>query len=167
MTLNIKKGNETEDNEYLYSYQKANLIRMHVIQGKQKKNTVILRADGKIRGRREGLLSAIPFTLKPDDKRLYDLWGYHFTGADWGSLLQETAANIETANSCRVETVEDGKQFLVCVEGKDGSLEEVWLESEHLFLVKRRLRSANGDQIICYWTDIALNPQFNENFFNF
>jgi outer membrane lipoprotein-sorting protein len=165
--LHLTKGEMVQESEYVFYYQKPNLVRMYVKKGKDRGSTVLMRKDGVIRGKRGGLLSVIPVTLKPDDERLSDLWGNKFYESDWGTLLKETGARMEEGVPCRVEEIEGGKQVLLTIEGKNGYVERNWLESGRLVLVKRQIRKANGDSLDATWTDVVLNPEFKEGFFDF
>jgi outer membrane lipoprotein-sorting protein len=165
--LHLTKGGAVQDSEYIFYYQKPNLFRMYVKKGRDQGSTVLLREDGCIRGRGRGLLSVVAITLKPDDKRLCDLWGRKFYEADWGTILQETEARITEGMSSRVEGVEGGKQILLTVQGKDGSFEKTWLGADQLTLFKKQARKECGDTLDVTWTDVVLNPEFKEGFFDF
>jgi len=166
LTLHATKGEEVQDSEYLFYYQKPNLVRMHVSEGSGKGNTVVLRKDGLIRGRREGALSVFPITLKPDDERLRDLWDRRFAESDWGKILEETLARMKMSDADTMEAV-GGGQFLLTIRGDDGFLEQTWLERDQLTLARKHVRLHNGDRLDVRWTDVVLNPQFDEDFFYF
>ncbi|MBI4832029.1 MAG: hypothetical protein HY801_10860 [Candidatus Lindowbacteria bacterium] len=168
MVVHLTKGKQTEDSQYLFSFQKPHLKRMYVEKGKEKKSTVILRKDGVIRGKPGGMLSVVPpLTLKPEDKRLQDLWERRFYEADWGTLLKEIQDSLKDCSSGHVETVNGGKEFLLTIEAKNGDIDQAWFDHERLFLVKRNIRLANGDQLDAKWIDVALNPRFPDKHFDF
>jgi hypothetical protein len=142
-------------------------MRMYVNKGKDRGSTVLLRKDGCVRGKKGGLFSLVPITLKPDDKRLCDLWGRKFYEADWGTILKETGASLKGAASSRVEKTAGGTQILLTVEGENGSFEKTWLRADRLTMVKKQARRENGDLMDVTWTDVVLNPEFKEGFFDF
>ncbi len=167
LILHITKGPAEQNSQYHFYYQKPNLVRMYVDEGAGKGNTVILRKDGLIRGRREGALSMFPVTLKADDERLCDLWHRQFDESDWGRILGETLDRVKKSSSSTVEVVDSGKHFLLTVKESDGFLEQTWLDCKQLTLAKKLVCLQNGDKLDARWTDVSLNPQFDENFFYF
>lgn len=166
LTLHLTRGDRVQNSEYVFSYKKPNLVRMEVKNGKDKGSTVILRADGRIRGRREGLLSVFPITLRPDDDRLYDLWNRSFRDSDWVTLLRETGERLKDTNSACTQIVDDGQKILLVAQA-DSLVEKTWLDSDQLVLVRKQARRDNGDSLDAVWSDIALNPIFDDDFFNF
>jgi outer membrane lipoprotein-sorting protein len=168
MVVHLTKGKETQDSQYLFSYQKPRLMRMYVEKGKDKKSTVILREDGIIRGKPGGMLSVVPpLTLKPDDKRLRDIWDRRFYQANWGTLLKEIQNSLKGCASAKIEMLNSGKEYLLTVQGSNGDVDQIWFHHEHLSLFKRKVRLASGDELDAKWTDIKLNPAFADKFFDF
>lgn len=165
--LHLTRRDAVQDSEYTFYYQKPNLMRMYVNKGKDQGSTVLLRKDGCIRGKKGGLLSVVPITLKADDERLCDLWGRRFYEADWGTILKESEMRLKEATSSRVEEVEGGKQILLVIEGENGSFEKTWLSADQLTLIKKQARTPNGDTLEVTWTDVIVNPEFKKGFFDF
>ena len=165
--LHLTAGDAIQDSEYTFYYQKPNLIRMYVNEGENRGSTVLLRKDGRIRGKAGGLLSLIALTLNDDDERLRDLWGRKFYKADWGTILEETEVTLKQATRSRVEEAEGGIQIVVIAEGENGSFEKTWLTADGKTLLKKQARKENGDTVDLRWTDVVLNPQFTEGFFDF
>jgi len=165
--LHLTAGNAIQDSEYTFCYKKPNLIRMYVNEGKDRGSTVLLRKDGRIRGKAGGLLSLIALTLNDDDERLRDLWGRKFYKADWGTILEETEVTLKQATRSRVEEAEGGNEIVVIAEGENGSFEKTWLSADGKTLFKKQARKENGDTLDLRWTDVVLNPQFKEGFFDF
>ena len=166
LTLHLTKGERIQNSEYVFSYKKPNLIRMEVKGGKDRGSTVILREDGCIRARREGLLSLFAITMKPDDQRLYDLWDRFFCDSDWLTLLSETMERMQEVQHIEVSAVNGGEQILLVSDSKDFT-EKTWLDSERLILLEKQAQLANGDSLQAVWSDIDLNPVFEEGFFHF
>jgi outer membrane lipoprotein-sorting protein len=166
LTIHLTRGDRVQDSEYVFFYKKPNLIRMEVKEGKDKGSTVILRKDGRIRARREGILSMFAVTLAPDDRRLYDLWDRFFCNADWVTVLRETRERLEDASAARVESVDGGRRILLNNDAA-GSLERTWLDGDQLVLLKKQARRENGDTLEVTWSDIALNPALKEGLFHF
>jgi outer membrane lipoprotein-sorting protein len=167
LILHVTKGKEEQNSEYIFYYQKPNLVRMYVDEGVGKGNTVLLRKDGLIRGRREGAFSFFPITLKPDDQRLCDLWNRQFSQTDWGKILEETMARLRTYHSSTLEVVNGGKQFLLTLKGNDGFVEQTWLDHDQLILAQKHVVSQSGDRLDVRWTEVSLNPHFDDSFFYF
>jgi outer membrane lipoprotein-sorting protein len=167
LILHATKGNTVQDSEYLFYYQKPNMIRMHVEKGIGEGDTIVMRSDGTIRGRREGILSMLAITLNPNDERLRDLWDRRFYDSDWGTILRETEKRMKECVSCRVELDGGAKRFVLTVEGADGYFDQTWLDGERLTVLKKHVRMANGDKLEATWTNIALNPTFEKDFFDF
>ncbi|GAB4345713.1 MAG: hypothetical protein Kow0099_26280 [Candidatus Abyssubacteria bacterium] len=167
LKLHLTKGEEVQDKQYVFYYQKPNLVRMYVEKGKDEGSTVIFREDGTIRGRREGLLSIFPITLEAGDRRLYSLWDRHFTKSDCGTILEETVDKLDECSSFRIEVIQGGDQFLITQEDGEGFVDQTWLERDKLLLLKKKVRQPNGDELLAIWSDIALNPKFKEDFFSF
>jgi outer membrane lipoprotein-sorting protein len=167
LILHATKGEAVQDSQYLFYYQKPNMVRMHVKEGKGKGDTALMRSDGTVRGRREGILSMVAITLNPEDERLRDLWGQRFHKTDWGTILKETEKRMNEHASRRVELAPGGKGYILTIEGKDGYLEQTWLEKDSLTLTKKQVLLTNGDRLEATWTDVALNPQFVKDFFDF
>jgi hypothetical protein len=166
LTLHLTKGDQTQDSQYVFSYKKPNLIRMHVEGGKDRGSTVIFRRDGCIRGRREGLLSFFAVTLKPDDHRLYDLWGRSFVNSDWVTLLAETKDRAKDASATEVKIMDGGKRILIEAQG-DGFVEQTLLDAGRMVLLEKRSQRDNGDRLQAVWSDISLNPILQDGFFYF
>jgi len=166
LTLHLTKGNQTQDSQYVFSYRKPNLIRMHVEGGKDKGSTVIFREDGRIRGRREGLLSLFAVTLNPDDRRLYDLWGRSFVDSDWVTLLAETRNRVKDARATEITALDGGKRILIESQA-DGFVEQTFLDANRMVLLEKRSQHDNGDRLQAVWSDIALNPALQDRFFYF
>jgi hypothetical protein len=167
LKLHLTKGDDVQDKQYVFYYQKPNLVRMYVEAGKEEGSTVILREDGTIRGRREGLLSIFPITLEPEDRRLFSLWDRHFTKSDCGTILEETMDKLDECSSFRVEVIRGGEQLLITQADDKGFIDQTWLESDKLILLKKKVQMPNGDELLAVWSDIALNPEFKEDFFSF
>ncbi|MBI4832028.1 MAG: hypothetical protein HY801_10855 [Candidatus Lindowbacteria bacterium] len=167
LILHATKGETVQDSEYLFYYQKPNMVRMHVKEGKGKGDTVVMRGDGAIRGRREGMFSMIAVTLNPEDERLRDLWDRRFYRSDWGTILRETEKGMQECASCRVDLAPGGKRYVLTVENEKGYRDQTWFEGDKLTLIKKHVILENGDRLEATWTDVALNPPFEEDFFNF
>jgi outer membrane lipoprotein-sorting protein len=166
LKLHLTKAGQVQNGEYIFSYKKPNLVRMHVERGKDKGSTVILQADGRIRGRREGILSIFAVTLQPNDQRLYDLWDRSFCNSDWATLLSETKDRLGNGESSNLRIVDNGQKVLLDTSGSDFE-EQTWLDSKSLVLLRKKARMNNGDSLDAVWSDIALNPSFDDHFFNF
>ncbi|RJP16183.1 MAG: hypothetical protein C4520_19445 [Candidatus Abyssobacteria bacterium SURF_5] len=167
LKLYVTKGDRVQKSEYTFSYRKPNLVRMHVETGKDEGSTVIRREDGRIRGRREGLLSIFAVTLHSNDQRLYDLWDRSFCDSDWLTLLSEMKERLRDAEDVRVEPAgSNGSLILLGIDGK-GFVEQTWFDSRNLTLVQKEAWRDNGDYLKVVWSDISLNPQFEDDFFFF
>lgn len=167
LKLHLTKADAVQKKEYLFYYKKPNLIRMHVEKGRHEGSTVVLREDGKIRGRREGILSFFAVTLDPRDERLYSLWDRHFTESDCGTVLKETKTKLMECDFFRLETVSEGTQLLLTAEDESGFIDQTWLEKENLILLKKRVRLPNGDKLLAIWSEVTLNPEFEKELFSF
>jgi outer membrane lipoprotein-sorting protein len=166
LTIHLTRGDRVQDSEYVFFYKKPNLIRLEVKEGKHKGSTVVRRKDGRIRARREGLLSMFAFTLDPEDRRLYDLWDRFFGDSDWVTVLTQTRERLRTVDSASVESV-DGGRFILLKASSEDFVERTWLDGDQLVLLKKQARRENGDTLEATWSDIALNPPLDDNLFHF
>ncbi len=167
LTLDLTRGKQAEHSEYYLYFKKPGLLRMYVIEGQTKGHSVLLRGDGTIRGRREGLFSVFPVTLRPDDTRLFDLWGRNFIHSDWVTLLKETESRMDDFPCSHVKAVNGGARLLIVMEGSDGYCEKTWLDSHLLTLLRKEILRPNGDSLTAEWTEIEYNPVFRNGFFDF
>jgi len=90
-------GTKTETGSYRIWFRKPALLRVKVLAGRNRGSEVVLGDDGKVHGRKGGLLKAIVIRMSATDGRLRSLRGLPVTEFDWGSFyrkLRERGARL-------------------------------------------------------------------------
>lgn len=89
-TLEIynREGNKEEFSIYEFFYQKPDIYRLNMIEGRDKGAVAILK-DGKVRGHHGGLLRFIILTVNPDDPLVLSIRKTRIDESGLGYVVQQ------------------------------------------------------------------------------
>jgi hypothetical protein len=73
VTAYERQGDQEEERTFRLFVKEERLVRIQVLAGRGKGSEAVLDAQGRVRGRKRGLLTAFARTLQPDDRRIRSL----------------------------------------------------------------------------------------------
>ncbi len=156
---------DTTDMKFLnFWFKKPQQARSEVLEGTGQGNVVIREADGRIRARKGGLLSALVITVKEDDERIRNIRGKKFYEGNWGVVLGEFTAAAEKGwklERLKDETLKGTPCIVISVEGKDPAIpvtKDVLYVDPKTWLVRMR-RQFEGTMKVneANYTEVEIN----------
>lgn len=88
MDTTVRRGTKEDRSTLRFGFRHPALFYSHVLGGRDEGTWVWRGADGRIRARKDGVLSLIKITMEPDDPRLADVRGARLQDADWGAMVR-------------------------------------------------------------------------------
>ncbi len=164
-----RKGKRCEKKTSRLRFKKPNLMRLDVLKGRKRGSSVILDADGRIRGKNSWGLRQ---TLKPTDKRLKNIRGYTFLNAslldkvdrlkkhilDTGCAATVTEEGFEGKNTYRLHIGHNDKDNPV-------TSEDVWFDKKSLFLLKNIKYEGELTVSDITWREIKVDIPLEDSLF--
>lgn len=155
----------------LWAKQPA-MLRVKVLEGKERGSEICIGPSGKIKGRKGGIFKAFVLSLEPDDSRMKSLRGLPLTALEWsGSLkwLREKAAVPEAMLSLTSRPEATGPYEVVVVyrEG-ERVLREAYRFDPDLWILTEGEIYENEllvDRVV--FRNVRLNPGLEEQWFRF
>jgi outer membrane lipoprotein-sorting protein len=169
LTSYERKGDRQEERTYRFYVKDARLVRIKVVAGRGKGSEAILDAQGRVWGRKGGLLKAFPRTLSPDDRRICSLCGAPFWDAACHNYLKALRARMAQAGM-QCEVGPDREQpglLLLEVQRSDAPREKYWIDPQLLHIVKGEV--FEGDVLVRRFavSEIKENVGLRDTFFSF
>jgi outer membrane lipoprotein-sorting protein len=159
-------GKQEERRTFRYFFKKPRLIRMEILSGRDRGSIAVYK-DGRVKGRKGGLLSFITLNLKLTDPRVTNIRGDRIDESDWFFLLQEVLVcqKKDTVRLVKTDYL-DGKMVYLLEFGINQQ-RNLYIEA-NTFLPKRLEQfDTNGRLIhIIEYKDIRINQKLTEDFFN-
>jgi outer membrane lipoprotein-sorting protein len=104
VTAYERQGDQEEERTFRLFVKEERLVRIQVLAGRGKGSEAVLDAQGRVRGRKRGLLKTFATTLKPDDRRIRSLRGQPFWELACHHFLKELRARVaQPGTACEVE----------------------------------------------------------------
>ena len=85
--VELRKGSEVEAGSGQFWFKQPRMLRVRVTRGAGKGSEIAVDTEGKIRGKKRGLLSFIVKRLQASDRRLHTIRGTSMLELDWGSFF--------------------------------------------------------------------------------
>jgi outer membrane lipoprotein-sorting protein len=169
LTSYERKGDLQEERTYRFYVKDARLVRIKIVAGRGKGSEAILDAQGRVWGRKGGLLKAFPRTLSPDDRRICSLCGTPFWDAACHNYLKALRARMAQAGM-QCEVGPDREQpglLLLEVQRSDAPREKYWIDPQLLHIVKGEV--FEGDVLVRRFavSEIKENVGLRDTFFSF
>jgi outer membrane lipoprotein-sorting protein len=99
-----RQGDHEEERTFRLFVKEERLVRVQVLAGRGKGSEAVLDAQGRVRGRKGGLLKAFARTLEPDDRRIRSLRGQPFWEAAGHYFLKDLRGRMaQPGTVCEVE----------------------------------------------------------------
>lgn len=159
-------GEQEERRTFRYFFKKPKLIRMEILSGRGRGNIAVYR-DGKVRGRKGGLLFFLTLNLNLTDPRVTNIRGDRIDESDWFFLLQEVLL-CQKKDEVRLVKTDylDGKMVHLLELGINQQ-RNLYIEA-NTFLPKRLERFETNGRLIhtIEYKDIRINQNLTEDFFN-
>lgn len=103
-----RRGTETSHKIIDFAFRKPSLVRNHVLEGDNKGSTVVRTADGKLLGKKGGVLGLVVLTLEDDDERIRNLRGVRFYNGTFGYVID--GFRQEMADGWTIEVLPPAKR---------------------------------------------------------
>jgi hypothetical protein len=162
-------GVREERRNYRLFVKDCRLVRIKVTAGRGNGSEAAMTADGKIRGRKGGILKAFDRSLKPDDQRVRSLRGIPFWDAAAHNYLQALRDRMSRPHAqCTVEAASDPPGSLrLVVRQASGDWEQYWIETPEMRVVRGEVFEA-GRMVVRYVIrHVRENVGLTEKFFSF
>jgi len=85
--VELRLGSEVEAGSGQFWFKQPRMLRVRVTRGGGKGSEIAMDSEGKIRGKKRGLLSFIVKRLQASDRRLHTIRGTSMLELDWGSFF--------------------------------------------------------------------------------
>lgn len=164
-----RKGKRHEEKTSRLRFKKPNLMRLDVVKGRKRGSSVVLDADGRIRGKN---FWGLRQTLKPTDKRLKNIRGYTFLNASLLDKVERLKKHILDTGCAATLTEEkfEGKnayRLHIAHKDKDNPVtsEDVWFDMESLFLLKNIKYEGEGIVSDVTWREIKMDIPLEDSLF--
>ncbi len=86
--LECRLGEKSESGSYQIWFKQPQCLRVKVLRGRSRGSDVVVDEQGKISGRKGGLLKPFVIRLRPDDSRIRSLTGMPLTQFDLGKFCR-------------------------------------------------------------------------------
>jgi len=172
MQSNNRLGDKTDKKKIEFWFKRKHQVRMQVLDGEKKGSALTRNDEGRIKGKKGGLLGVIAVTLDENDKRIFNLRGRKFYRADWGSVIAETVQRVKSGWRLRRlgdETFNGVPCFVLEATGKEpGSKvtrDMIWVDqTNHLVLRRKQYEGKTLVNEVAWW-DIELNSNLDDDLF--
>ena len=136
-----RQGERQEERSYRLYVKDCRLVRIKVVQGRGKGSEAVLEADGRVRGRKGGLLKPFVETLKPEDRRIRSLRGMPFWEAACHNFLKELRLRVtEPGTRSELEKDPDEPDRLLLTVSRPGATQEkYWIDPHQLQVIRGQL----------------------------
>ncbi len=164
-----KKGTREEERTYRLYVKDCRLVRIKVTGGRGKGSEAALDAQGRIHGRKGGLLKAFPKTLRPEDSRIRSLRGTAFWEAACHNFLKDLRERMAQPGArCEIGPDRDQSgRLLMVVDRPGGAHEKYWIDPQQMRLMKGEVYEDH--QLVKRFTieQVRENVGLTESFFSF
>jgi hypothetical protein len=169
VTCYERQGKQEEQRGFTLFVKGSRLVRMKITDGRGKGSELAIDAQGRIRGRKGGLLKSFAQTLKPEDPRLHSLRGVAF----WDATAQNFLAGLrermaKPGSYCEIGPAGDPPGWLLLVVRRPGGAsEQYWIDPEQRLLMKAEAYDAG--QLVWRFVirDVRVNVGLADRFFSF
>jgi outer membrane lipoprotein-sorting protein len=163
-------GEKEERRAFRYFFKKPRLIRIEIISGRGKGSIAVYK-DGKVRGRKGGLLSFITLNLNLTDSRVTNIRGDRIDESDWFFLLQEVllCQKRGRVKLAKIDYLKGKKIYLLELEvnQKTNLINKLYIEADTFLPERLEQFDINGRLVhIIEYEDIRANQNLTEDFFN-
>jgi hypothetical protein len=169
VTCYERLGGKEERRSFTLYAKDCRLVRIKITSGRGKGSDVAMDGQGRIRGRKGGLLKPFARTLKPEDTRLRSLRGVAFWESAAHSFLPDLRERMaQPGNRCEVEPAKDQPgRVLLGINRPGGVREQYWIDPEQLLLMKAE--TYESDQLVRRFVieDVRTNVGLSDSFFSF
>jgi outer membrane lipoprotein-sorting protein len=164
-----RKGCKQEERSYRLFVKDSRLVRVKVTDGRGKGSEAVLEADGRIRGRKGGLLKNFAQTLKPDDDRIRSLRGTPFWNAACHNFLKELRVRLtQPGTQCELEPDTEQVGRLLLVVNRPGSTrEKYWIDPQKMHVMKGEVYEEGLLVQEFAIREVKENLGLNDDFFSF
>jgi outer membrane lipoprotein-sorting protein len=164
-----RDGNRQETRSYRLFVKDCRLVRIKVVEGRGKGSEAVVDAQGRVRGRRGGLLKPFAETLKPEDHRIRSLRGTPFWEAACHNFLKDLRLRVtDPGTHSDVEPDPDEpSRLLLCLKRPPNTCEKYWIDPRQMQLVRGEL--FEGDVLVQEFSinEIKENVGLSDGFFSF
>jgi outer membrane lipoprotein-sorting protein len=169
VTCYERKGDQQEERSYRFFVKGDRLVRIRVLQGRDKGSEAVIDTHGRVRARKSGLLKSFARTLRPDDPRVCSLRGKPFWETACPNFLQELRRRM-TQQDTECELALDPDQpalTLLKLQLPGGVRERYWIDSQTMHLTKGEV--FEGGLLVHRFTipNIRENAGLSDSFFSF
>jgi outer membrane lipoprotein-sorting protein len=168
LTLYERKGNQQEERRCRFFVKGNRLVRIRVLQGRDKGSEAVMDVRGRVRARKRGLLKSFVRTLRPDDPRVCSLRGTPFWEAACPNFLKALRTRVtqpETGGELATDPEQPGLT-LVTLHRPGEVRERYWIDAQAKHLLKGEVWE--GDLLIQRFTvsNIRENVGLSDSFFS-
>jgi outer membrane lipoprotein-sorting protein len=157
-------GDQKDEKKMEFWFKQPQQIRTEILDGEKKGSVLTRDADGKIKGKKGGVLGLVSVTLGEDDERIRNLRGRKFYYADWGSVVKEYFAYHK--EGCKFTVLPDEKFNGVPCHVLQADLtkpkervtrDQIWVDAKNNLILCRK--QFEGEVLVneVAWWDIELN----------
>ncbi len=165
-------GEQKDEKKFLFSFKKPHQVRTEITEGDKKGSVITRDANGKIRGKKGGVLGIVAITLAEDDERVTNLRGRKFYLADWGSVIKEYYEGAKKGWKLSVlpdENFNGSDCYVLQMEGSDPksavTRDVIWIDKANSLVLCRK--QFEGQTLVneVVWWDIHLNVGLDDSLF--
>ena len=164
------QGLKSDAGLYHFWFKSPGLLRVHVEKGSNSGSDVVVNREGKITGRKGGLLKPFVIRLKSTDPRLRSVRGVSVQDLDWGSFYRKLRdhAALKGAKTVLAERRDARQPYNIVVTFRDGAKqmrEEYRIDSQSWIMTEGDVFE-NGVRVDhVAFQDIHLNTGVGEGWF--
>lgn len=162
-TTHLKNGQTVTDINNYY-FKKPKLIRLEVMNGKDKGSKVVLNKNGKVRARAGGVLGVFTITMEPNDKRLQDDDGSSFATTDLGSTIKDIRATL-AGGTATVTIVERGKRTYQLQIDRPGKRDLIVIDAQLQLPIEWYTFSNGRFDSKTEWKNLQMDVGFSDSLF--
>jgi len=164
-----RKGDQQEERRSRFFVKGERLVRVRVLQGRDRGSEAVLDPQSRVRARKGGLLRSLARTLRPDDSRVCSLRGTPFWEAAYPHFLKALRARAaQPGVECDVRPDRNESGLILVTLRRPGKIHErYWIDAQQRHLVKGEV--FEDDLLVQRFTisDIQENVGLNDRFFSF
>jgi outer membrane lipoprotein-sorting protein len=172
MYEHCRQGNRTEERTMNIYFKRPRFIRMDILEGNRFGDTGsvgVYRNDGKVRGRKGGLLSFIAITVNKNDPQATTIRGLTFDQSDLQATLGKMQFHL-AESACTLVAV-DGISELVFEPrdpSRNGGVTKDIIRLDAVTLLPVSSDSFEGDRLVQHaeWSSYILNAGLPDQLFD-
>lgn len=164
-----RNGKKHESGTYRFWFRKPAMMKIRVTGGKSRGSDLVIDEQGRIKGRKGGLLKAIVISLSRNDHRLRNVRGNPVWELEWGAFYRKLRERASRPNTQFTLSPASGNQphelVLRYTEGGKNMREVYHLDPRDRVLLLADFFEDNQRVEHVRFSEIRLNPGLENRFF--